>query len=73
MITVRITELLEERGRSLYWLAKQTGIRYSTVHDLSRGEWKSIKRTVIEALCEALDCEPGELIVKRKRSPARKT
>lgn len=72
MITVRITELLEERGQSLYWLAKQTGIRYSTVHDLSRGEWKSIKRTVIEALCEVLDCEPGELIVKRKRSVAKR-
>ena len=68
MITVRISELLEDRGRSLYWLAKQTGIRYSTVHDLSRGEWKAIKRIVIDALCEALECEPGELIVKRKRT-----
>jgi putative transcriptional regulator len=72
MITVRITELLEQRGKSLYWLAKQTGIRYSTVHDLSRGEWKAIKRTVIEALCEALECDPGELILRRKRYAAKK-
>lgn len=42
-------------------------IRYSTVHDLSRGEWKSIKRTVIESLCEALGCAPGDLIVRRHK------
>ena len=72
MINVRMTELLQSRGRSLYWLAKETGIRYSTVHDLSRGEWKSIKRSVIESLCDALECEPGELIVRAKKSATKK-
>ena len=72
MINVRLTELLEERGQSLYWLSKQTGIRYSTVHDLSRGEWRSIKRSVIEALCEVLECEPGELIEREQKTNAKK-
>ena len=66
MVRMRITELLEARGQSLYWLAKETGIRYSTVHDLSRGQWKAVKREVIESLCEALVCEPGDLIVRAK-------
>jgi len=72
MITMRITELLEARGQSLYWLAKESGIRYSTVHDLSRGQWKAVKRSVIESLCEALACEPGELIVKTTKTAPKK-
>jgi putative transcriptional regulator len=72
MIEMRIVELLAERGQSLYWLAKEADIRYSTVHDLSRGKWQAVKRSVIESLCETLECEPGDLIVRTKKHASKR-
>jgi putative transcriptional regulator len=75
MIEMRIAELLEERGQTVYWLAKESGIRYSTVHDLSRGRWKSVRREVIDSLCAALKCTPGDLIERTgaaKRAKAKR-
>ena len=66
MIHVRLDELLKERGRSLYWLARETGIPEGSLRKIRRGETTEISFRVLEALCEALGCEPGELIVRGK-------
>jgi len=50
-------------GRSLYWLAKTTGMNYSTVHKLGNEQTKGISFGILEKLCEALECEPCDLIV----------
>ena len=47
MIRFRLNELLEERGQTVYWLWKQTGIRYATVWKMSKGE---VTRLNVEAL-----------------------
>ena len=38
MIEIRLDELLEERGRSFYWLAKETGISHTTLWRLKKGK-----------------------------------
>jgi DNA-binding Xre family transcriptional regulator len=35
LIQIRIDELLEERGRTFYWLSKETGISHTTLRTLS--------------------------------------
>lgn len=53
-------------GRSLYWLAKMTGLPYSTIHKIANNKTDGISFIVLEKLCAVFDCEPCELIVKDK-------
>ena len=63
MIKLRVKQLLAERERTLYWLMKQTGIRYATLLNLRDGKTRRIDLPALEAICRALDAEPGELFV----------
>jgi putative transcriptional regulator len=64
VIKVRINEELERHGRTLYWLAKESGIRYATVWSWSRGEVARLNLQALDSICEALDCQPGDLLVR---------
>lgn len=73
MILLRLDDLLKARGRTAYWLGKETGINHATISQLRNGKLKAIRFDYIEKICEALDCEPGELIVRTKeRAPGRR-
>jgi putative transcriptional regulator len=63
VIQTRIDELLRERGKSLYWLAKETGIAYPTLWRLRDSKTESIAFRVLEGICLALECTPGEVLV----------
>jgi putative transcriptional regulator len=63
MIKFRLEERLGDR--SLYWLAKEAGISYSTIHKLKKTPPKGISFEVLDKLCDALNCTPGDLLVKR--------
>ena len=62
MIEIRIDELLEKRGRTFYWLAKQTGISHTTLWRLKKGKALGINFATLEKICEILDCVPGDLL-----------
>jgi len=64
MITVRLNELLKERGRTLYWLAKETGISHNTLWRMSKGLSTAITFNVLDRITGALSCTPGDLLVK---------
>jgi putative transcriptional regulator len=72
-MTVRlmIDELLQKRGQTPYWLAKETGIAHSVMHKLRYGKLAAIRFDYIERLCLALECEPGDLF-SMKEADARK-
>lgn len=72
MIEMRLNELLQERSRTLYWLAKQANVRYATVWNLSRGETGRLSIEVLDRICETLDCQPGDLLVRVTDAKARK-
>lgn len=55
-------------GRSLYWLAKTSGIPYSTVHKIASSKTDGISFIVLEKLSDALECEPSDLIIKGKKA-----
>ena len=69
MIEIRIDELLEDRGRSFYWLAKETGISHTTLWRLKKGKALGINFETLEKMCEVLKCQPGDVIshTNRKR------
>ena len=62
IITVRIDGLLEEKGRSFYWLSKQTGISHTTLWRLKKGKALGINFVTLEKICEALECAPGDVL-----------
>lgn len=64
MIQMRISQLLRARGQSLYWLAHETGINYSTLWKQKKGESQGVSFVVLRRVCDALDCAPGDLLVK---------
>ena len=63
VIQTRIDELLRGRGKSLYWLAKETGIAYPTLWRLRDSKTESIAFRVLESICLALECGPGDVLV----------
>ena len=69
-IKLKIDDDLETHlaGRSLYWLAKTSGIPYSTVHKIASNKTDGISFTVLEKLSDALECEPIDLIIRSDSS-----
>lgn len=64
MIEIRLTEVLEKQSKSLYWLWKTSGVRYATLWQLSKGEVVRLNLDVLDQICEALNCQPADLIVR---------
>ena len=62
MVETRIEEVLEERGRTFYWLAKETGISHTTLWRLKKGKALGINFVTLEGICRALECQPGDVL-----------
>jgi putative transcriptional regulator len=61
-IEIRLDELLKERNRSFYWLAKETGISHTTLWRLKKGKAVGINFVTLEKICQALECQPGDVL-----------
>jgi putative transcriptional regulator len=62
MIVIHLDSLLADLDRSFYWLAKQTGISHTTLWRLKKGRALGINFETLEKLCQALNCDPGDLL-----------
>jgi putative transcriptional regulator len=74
VIEIRLDELLEARGRTFYWLAKETGISHSTLWRLKKGRAVGINFATLEQICLILSCQPGDVLRladERKRARRR--
>jgi len=73
MIEIRVDELLAGRGRTFYWLSKETGISHTTLWRLKKGKALGINFETLEKMCQALECQPGDiLVVTNKKSAGKK-
>ena len=61
MVRLKVLELLQQRGRTKYWLCKQLGMSYQNFNKMVNNETQSIKLDRIETLCMLLDCTPNDL------------
>ncbi len=61
MIKLRALELLEQNGKTKYWLYKQLGMSYQNFNKMVNNETKSIRYENIETLCLLFNCTPNEL------------
>jgi len=61
MVRLNILDLLEEQGKSKYWLYKQLGMSYQNFSRMVNNQTQSIKLDRIETFCLILDCTPNDL------------
>lgn len=66
MIYVRVKEILKEKKKTKYWLVKNMDGGYQAISHLMNNETISIHFSTLDKLCELLDCEPGDIIVRKK-------
>ena len=61
IIRLRIKEILEERGKSNYWLSQQLGMCYRNYHNIVTNKTTAIRFDTMERLCEILEIPVAEL------------
>lgn len=63
MIKLDVLRLLEEQGKTKYWLYKQLGMSYQNFSKMVNNQTKSIRYENIETICLLLNCTPNDLFV----------
>lgn len=61
-ISVKLDDLLHDRRMTLTELAERVGITLANLSILKTGKARAIRFSTLEALCEALNCQPGDLL-----------
>ena len=65
----RLDELLAARGMTLARLAELVGVSVVNLSVLKNDRARAIRFSTLQAICEVLDCEIGELLVLRRSRP----
>ncbi len=65
-ITINIDVMLAKRKMSVTELTEKVGITMANVSILKNGKARAIRFSTLEAICKALDCQPGDLIECKK-------
>ncbi|WP_144394983.1 helix-turn-helix domain-containing protein [Pleionea sediminis] len=61
-IKVNLDLLLVQRKMSLTELSEKVGITMANLSTLKTGKAKAIRFSTLLAICQALDCQPGDLL-----------
>lgn len=67
-IIFNIDVMLAKRKMSVTELAQRVGITIANISVLKNGRAKALKIPTLTRLCEALDCQPGDLLEYRSKS-----
>jgi len=62
---VNLDVMLARRKMSLTELSNKVGITMANLSILKNGKAKAIRFSTLEAICKALDCQPGDLLEYR--------
>lgn len=66
MIKLNVLSLLEQHGKTKYWLWKQLGMSYTNFHKMINNETKSIRYETIDALCGIFNCQPNDILIYKE-------
>lgn len=70
MIRINLDVMMARRKMSLTELAERVGITLANLSVLKTGKARAIRFTTLDALCQALDCQPGDLLEYEAGKPA---
>lgn len=61
-IVINIDVMLAKRKMSVTELSEKVGITMANLSILKNGKAKAIRLSTLEAICRALDCQPGDIL-----------
>lgn len=61
-IIINIDVMLARRKMSVTELSKKVGITMANLSILKNGKARAIRFSTLEAICKALDCQPGDIL-----------
>ena len=61
-ITIKIDVMLAKRKMSVTELAEKVGITMANLSILKNEKAKAIRLSTLDAICGALDCQPGDIL-----------
>jgi len=64
-IIINIDVMLAKRKMSINELTEKVGINMANLSNLKNGKAKAIRFSTLEAICKALDCQPGDILEYR--------
>ncbi|WP_125588423.1 helix-turn-helix domain-containing protein [Companilactobacillus jidongensis] len=62
MIVINLDVMLAKRKMSLTELSQKVGVTIANLSILKNGKAKAIRFSTLEAICRALDCQPGDIL-----------
>lgn len=65
-IIVNLDVMMAKRKMSLNELSEKVGLTLSNLSILKTGKARAIRFSNLEAICEALDCQPGDILAYQK-------
>jgi putative transcriptional regulator len=61
-IIVNLDVMMAKRKTSLNELSEKVGVTLSNLSILKTGKAKAVRFTTLDAICKALDCQPGDIL-----------
>ena len=61
-ILIHLDVMLAKRKMSVTELSEKVGITMANISILKNGKAKAIRLPTLDAICKALDCQPGDLL-----------
>lgn len=65
-ILINIDVMLAKRKMSVTELTDKVGITMANLSILKNGKARAVRFSTLEAICKALDCQPGDILEYRK-------
>ena len=65
-IIINLDVMMARRKMSLNELSERVGITLANLSILKTGKAKAIRFSTLDAICKALDCQPGDILEYRK-------
>ena len=69
-IILRLDRMMADRKMSLNELAARVGIANVNLSKIKTGKVSAIRFSTLAAICDALDCQPGDILEYRRDDPS---
>ena len=67
-IIMRLDRVMADRKMSLKELSEKVGVANVNLSKIKTGKISAIRFSTLEAICDVLDCQPGDLLEYRRES-----
>lgn len=66
MVRFILKDILQKQNKTRYWLAKETGLDFSTINNIMNNKVKQVHLVTIYKICMALNCDISDIMILDK-------